>query len=149
MKDAQILLEKVTNWAESNPAILGVALVGSHARGEARADSDIDLVLLASQPQDFIDQPEWVKKFGEVKSFTVEDWGLVTSLRVYYKDGLEVEYGLTSPEWAKEPIDEGTRRVICDGMRILLDREGLLGRALEVVAAISPDCTNPQSRELC
>ena len=62
-----------------------------------------------------------------------EDWGLVTSLRVYYEDGLEVEYGLTSSEWAEEPIDEGTYRVIRDGMGIYSDREGLLGRALEIV----------------
>jgi len=55
----------------------------------------------------------------------------VTSLRVYYVDGLEVEYGLASPEWASIPLDEGTQWVISGGMRILLDREGRLGRALE------------------
>lgn len=133
MKQAQILLEKVSKWAESKPAIIGVALVGSYARDEARVDSDIDLVLLAARPQSFINKPAWINEFGAVKSYTVEDWGLVTSLRVYYEDGLEVEYGLTSSAWTEEPIDEGTRRVISDGMRILLDREGLLGRALEVV----------------
>ena len=133
MKQAQILLEEVTKWAEDQPGIIGVALVGSYARGEARVDSDIDLVLLAARPQDFINKPAWINQFGAVKSYTVEDWGLVTSLRVYYEDGLEVEYGLTSSEWAEEPIDDGTYRVISDGMRIFLDREGLLSGALEIV----------------
>lgn len=132
-KQVRILLKEVTKWAESRPEILGVALVGSHVRNEARVDSDVDFVLLASVPQEFINKPEWIKDFGLVKSYTVEDWGLVTSLRVYYKDGLEVEYGLTSSEWASEPIDEGTRQVILDGIQILLDKAGLLGRVLREV----------------
>ena len=131
--EVQILLNEVRRWAESRPEILGVALVGSYARNEARADSDVDLVLLASRPQEFINQTEWIKNFGVVNSCTVEDWGLVTSLRVYYEDGLEVEYGLTSSEWASEPVDEGTSQVISDGMQILLDKAGLLDRALREV----------------
>lgn len=132
-KEVQILLNEVTKWAENKSEILGVALVGSYARHQARDDSDVDLVLLASAPQDFINNPEWIKNFGSVKSYTVEDWGLVTSLRVYYTDNLEVEYGLTSPEWASEPIDEGTRRIIFDGMQILFDKTGLLDQALKEV----------------
>ena len=131
--EVQILLKEVRKWAESRPEILGVALVGSYARNEARADSDVDLVLLASIPQEFINQTEWTKNFGVVKSCTVEDWGLVTSLRVFYEGGPEVEYGLTSSEWASEPVDEGTSRVISDGMQILLDKTGLLDRALREV----------------
>ncbi len=68
-----------------------------------------------------------------MKSYEVEDWGLVTSLRVYYQKDLEVEYGMTSSEWVSEPIDEGTFRVIADGMKILFDKLGLLDRALRVV----------------
>jgi predicted nucleotidyltransferase len=124
--EVQILLNEVRKWAESRPEILGVALVGSYARNEARADSDVDFVLLASVPQEFINKPEWINNFGVVKSCTVEDWGLVTSLRVYYEGGPEVEYGLTSSEWASEPVDEGTSQVFSDGMQILLDKAGLL-----------------------
>ena len=131
--EVQILLKEVRKWAESRPEILGVALVGSYARNEARADSDVDFVLLASIPQEFIKNPEWVKNFGVVKSCSVEDWGLVTSLRVFYEDGPEVEYGLTSSKWASEPVDEGTSQVISDGMQILLDKAGLLDRALREV----------------
>jgi hypothetical protein len=57
-----------------------------------------------------------------------------SQLRVYYKDGLEVEYGFTSSEWVRSPIDEGTRQVISDGMQILLDKEGLLSQALKATS---------------
>jgi len=70
-----------------------------------------------------------------VKSYVVEDWGLVTSLRVYYEDGLEVEYGVTSSQWVNLPLDAGTRRVIADGMQILVDKRGWLCRALREVTS--------------
>lgn len=133
MVDVGEFLDSVTRWAEARSDLMGLALVGSYARDEARADSDLDLILLAHRPRDFIDEPGWVARFGSVRSCTVEDWGLVTSLRVHYEGGLEVEYGLTSSIWATPPIDAGTARVISDGMRILLDRGGLLGAALEAV----------------
>ena len=48
IKKVKDLLNAVTKWAEGNPGILGVALVGSYARDKAKVDSDIDLVVLAS-----------------------------------------------------------------------------------------------------
>ena len=129
------LLNTVIKWAEGKSGILGVALVGSYARDEAKVDSDVDLVLIASTPKELIDKPEWIKEFGDVKSFKIEDWGLVTSLRVFYRGDLEVEYGVTTSEWASEPIDECTRQVIADGMKILLDKSGLLDRALKEVSS--------------
>jgi hypothetical protein len=91
--------------------------------------------LLASQPQNFVDEPEWIKFLGLVKSYEIENWGVVTSLRVYYEADLEVEFGLTSSEWVNLPLDEGTGRVISEGMEILVDKEGLLGRASKEVQA--------------
>ena len=133
-KQVKKLLNAVIEWAEGKPGILSIALVGSYARDEAKIDSDVDLVLLASTSKEFIDKPEWVKKFGNVKSLKIEDWGLVTSLRVFYQGELEVEFGMTTPEWASKPIDEGTRQVIADGMKILLDKPGLLDQALKEVS---------------
>jgi predicted nucleotidyltransferase len=133
-KKVKDLMNTVVNWAEIRPNILGIALVGSYTRDKARVDSDVHLLFLASTPEELIDKPEWVKEFGNVKSIKVEDWGLVTSLRVFYQDDLEVENGITTLEWARKPLDEGTRQVIADGMRILMDKSGLLEQALKEVS---------------
>ena len=53
-------------------------------------------------------------------------WGQVTSLRAFYKDGLEVEYGFSTRDWANVPMDAGSVRVVSDGMRILFDPLGIL-----------------------
>jgi predicted nucleotidyltransferase len=128
-------LDRVSDWAAHQPTIAAVALVGSHARGEARPDSDIDVVLLCEEPHAFLAHTSWIHYFGEVERCHTEEWGVVTSLRVYYTEGLEVEFGMTTLAWAAFPVDSGTRHVVAQGMRILWDREGLLARLQEAVSA--------------
>lgn len=123
----QKLLEDVVAWATQEASVVGVALVGSHARGAARPDSDVDLVILTLDLQPYLDDTSWLERFGNVASCKTEDWGLVTSLRVLFEDDLEVEFGLTTPLWAGLPVEAGTRRVVGDGMRILYDPKNRLG----------------------
>jgi hypothetical protein len=56
--------------------------------------------------------------------------------RVWYGDGLEVEFSLTDPGWASLPPDPGTQEVVSDGAQILFDREGTLAMLL---ASITPN----------
>lgn len=114
-------------WATGRPEVRAVALVGSHARGAARPDSDVDLILLAERPEDLTENVEWLNGFGRVRRLAVENWGRVTSLRAWYASGLEVEFALARAEWATAP-DVGTRRVVADGLRVLLDRDGVFER---------------------
>jgi len=90
--DAKNFINQVIDWAKSEKGVLGVALVGSHARGEARLDSDIDLVIISSDPYRYIDDSSWISSFGEIKNCKTEDWGILTSLRVFFLGGLEVEF---------------------------------------------------------
>ncbi len=121
-------LSQVKTWAEQQPDITGVLLVGSYARGTARPDSDVDLMVLTTSPQRYLDDFAFAGRFGTVSRWAIEDWGKVTSVRVWYVDALEVEYGITDPDWAAQPLDAGTRRVISDGMRVVFDRDGSLNQ---------------------
>jgi predicted nucleotidyltransferase len=121
------LLTQVKQWAEQQPDITGVLLVGSYARGTARQDSDVDLVILTSNPQRYVDTISFAAQFGVPAKWEKENWGRVTSMRVWYQEGLEVEFGFALPDWAAQPLDAGTQRVISDGIQIVFDRFGLLG----------------------
>ena len=123
----QFLLD-FTEWARDQSNIQGVALVGSYARNAATENSDVDLVIIATGPDAYLKDPAWAGRFGSIKRQQVEDYGKVTSLRVWYEDGLEVEYGLTDPTWTVQPIDEGTGEVISGGMRVLYERGDILSR---------------------
>jgi hypothetical protein len=58
----------------------------------------------------------------------IEHYGLVTSIRVWYVDILEIEYGITDERWVSLPLDEGTRQVMADGIRILFERGNILSQ---------------------
>jgi predicted nucleotidyltransferase len=123
-------LSAVVQWASGQPDVIAVALVGSYARGSVRPTSDVDLIILTSCPQQYLQVTDWAATFGPIAKQTIEDWGKVTSLRVWYEQGKEVEFGITTPEWVAHPIDEGTWKVISDGIRILFDRYGFLAAAI-------------------
>ena len=123
-------LDDITRWATARPDILALALVGSYARNAAHETSDVDLVLISMQPDYYLNSRDWLQQFGAVEKQQVEDYGLVTSLRVWYSNGLEIEYGLTDERWAAEPLDEGSRQIIADGIRILFEREAIVSRHL-------------------
>ncbi len=115
-------------WASAQPDVQGIALVGSYARGTAGDDSDIDLVILTEQPSNYLENILWIERFGLVQKHQIEDYGKLTSLRVWYQNGMEVEYGLTMPDWATLPLDAGTREVMHGGIKVLFERGRLLSR---------------------
>jgi Streptomycin adenylyltransferase len=125
------LVRAVTSWAENQVDIAAVALVGSHARGNARSDSDVDFVIMCAKPARYLRDLNWISAFGVTQEMSVENWGNVQSVRAFYSEGPEAEYGITSLEWVTFPLDEGTITVLQDGVVVLLDRDGGLTRALE------------------
>lgn len=129
------LLDAVVDWVRVQPDACGLALVGSHARDTARPESDIDLVILTPRASDYVAATDWAMRFGVVDRIDVEPYGALTSVRVHYAGGPEVEYGFAAPSWADAPLDAGTREVLRDGVRILWDRDGVLA---EAVAASRP-----------
>lgn len=121
-------LNAFVTWASAHSDVQAIALVGSYARGDARDDSDVDLVILTNQPQRYIEDLKWIERFGTVKQPQTEDYGKLTSIRVWYQNGLEVEYGITTPDWAALPLDPGTQRVLGGGMMVLFERGNLLSQ---------------------
>lgn len=124
--DVDPFLVDVKQWAEALPDITAVLLVGSYARGSARVDSDVDLVILTTNPQQYVASVSFAEHFGTVLKSETEDWGRVISQRIWYQNGLEVEFGFALPDWASRPLDEGTRNVISNGAQIVFDRDGSL-----------------------
>jgi 3-methyladenine DNA glycosylase AlkD/predicted nucleotidyltransferase len=127
----QAFLDQVVCWAGERADLRAVLLVGSYARNAATGASDIDLVLLADEPGNYLADTSWINRFGQPVRQQVEDYGRLTSLRLWYRDGREVEYGLTAPDWASQPLDEGSDRVIMDGAKVLYEREQLVSPLVE------------------
>lgn len=134
MQAAEAFIEAIAHWAAGRKDIEAVALVGSWARGTARPDSDVDIVILTTHPEAYLGDRAWLRAFGDIESVYAEDWGLVQAWRVVYAGGLEAEIGITTHMWAHtDPVDAGTALVVRGGIRALADRHGRLRALIEAV----------------
>ncbi len=134
------ILETVANWAKIRSEIFALALVGSHARGEATADSDIDIMAIAFNPQFFRQNHDWMHEINwesinyKILTFNDAQYGAVWSRHIYLDDlsnnltsKLKVEISFGLPSWASvNPIDSGTFNVVSRGCKILYDSQGIL-----------------------
>ena len=134
------ILAQVTRWAANRDDIVAIALVGSWARGTAREDSDVDLVLLTPHPLWFrrtdrwLNQIDWHAIGSQVATWRDADYGVVWSRHLRLADGTEIEFGFGPLTWASvDPVDPGTLQVISDGCRILFDPQGLLEKLVKQV----------------
>lgn len=123
----------IAEWSKSNPLIRAVAVVGSWARKEAQADSDLDMLLLATEPKSFYPDTHWLEdiEFASgrylIKEKTLIQYGIVWSHHLFFESGEELELAIAPLDWAKtDPIDEGTANVINNGCEILVDKDDLL-----------------------
>ena len=116
-------LDKVKSYAEENDMINAVVLVGSYARGEEKEDSDVDLTIISTTPKLLIADNQFIDSFGKVMKTQRENYGRVTSIRVWYENNMEVEFGITSPLWISKPLDEGTFKILKDGYKVILDKK--------------------------
>jgi hypothetical protein len=89
----------------------------------ATETSDIDLIIILDDPHSYLENTGWLQDFGMVERKQMEDYGVVTSLRVWYSDGKEVEFGLTTPAWIGPPLDVGTLKTIRAGLQVIFERE--------------------------
>lgn len=129
--EVEQVLRRIVEWAEGRPDVRALALVGSYARGTAAGTSDVDIILLTTCPEVYIDSDDWVEQLGNAELVATRNWGGITERRLRAHGGLEIDLGIGSPAWASTtPIDPGTARVVSSGMTALHDPMSLL-RALQ------------------
>ena len=139
--EVRAVCRSVAGWAAARPDVVAVGLAGSWARGAARPDSDVDLVVLTEVPERWVRADDWIAAAvgPDVTPVRTRAWGVLTERRVRLTSGLEVELGIVPREWAAEPVDDGTARVVRDGFRVLHDPEGVLRRLLAAVPGPAAD----------
>ena len=137
------VLNVVTSWLDGVDDVLAVALVGSYARGAARPDSDVDVMILMRDPAELRRDTRWVHAIPWARigrrlvRWEDADYGAAWSRHVLLAndrgparvDGrvLEVELCFAGPSWARtSPVDDGTHYVMKKGCRVLRDRGGLM-----------------------
>lgn len=110
-------------YAENTSHIESILIVGSYARGTNKENSDLDIVIITSNKSDTITKQDFTQEFGEVYKQQTEYYGACTSVRAWYSDGKEVEFGIVEPSWIATPLDIGTYQVLSGGYKLIVDKK--------------------------
>jgi len=133
-RHAAQLVGDLTRWAQQEPAVQAVCLVGSYARGAERLASDVDVMVLSADLDAHGPVSGWFQRLRPgSRLLRVATWGPVQEQRWRLRCGLVAEIDLGPVGWAGVPLDGGTRRVLADGHRILHDPRGMLARAVSAL----------------
>jgi hypothetical protein len=136
-----LLSDALRDWARLRADILGVAMVGSYARGTAGPESDVDFVVLTTAPAsyragDWPTQIAWPAGDDVRPEWSDVSYGALWARHLAFASGTRVEVGFAAPTWAQvAPVDPGTWAVVSAGCVVVWDPSGLLAALLRVVDA--------------
>jgi hypothetical protein len=134
---ADSLTKLVAEWVRRTPELRALAVVGSRARGNPRPDSDLDLLVLAADPEKYRPGLLWTDRihfgaagFSLVAAKTAR-YGAVFSHHLRLSPRADVEVSFAAPGWAAtNPIDAGTLQIVRTGFAVAVDKDGLFQRLL-------------------
>lgn len=127
------LIERVAAWAEPRADLRAAIIVGSYARHEQPADrwSDLDLLLVTTNPQFYLATSDWLAAIGEPWLTFLESTavGSLVERRVLFADALDVDFSIVPFEIFQQMLTAGlsadVRSVFQRGMRVLFDKDGV------------------------
>jgi aminoglycoside 6-adenylyltransferase len=124
-------IRRFSDWAISRADVRAVVLVGSNSRRDHPADewSDIDILLIASNPQSYLDSTAWLASFGKPLFNIVErtTTGEIWVRRVLYESGLDVDFIVLTPQAVRQnyPGLPDVIEILQRGRQVLIDKDEL------------------------
>jgi uncharacterized protein len=139
---ANAIISAVAAWALAHEDIRAMALVGSWARGNPHQGSDVDLLLLSDHADAYRRRRKWLSEIDfegagyRVVSTEIATYGVVWSRHVALVPTGKVELTFARCSWARiKPVDVGTRSVVKDAFRVILDKDRILAMLLDAVTS--------------
>lgn len=141
------LIERIGNWAEKEANVRAAVIIGSRARADHPADewSDLDVVVLARDPDPYVRGKTWLEAIGALWLSLVEPSpdGRAMERRVLFAGGLDVDFAFSHFEpfysmlvSGQIPPDVGD--MLRRGYRFLVDKEALAGLVPHLDAPAQP-----------
>jgi predicted nucleotidyltransferase len=141
--EARDLLAIVRRMVEARDDLRALAVCGSWARGCPRADSDLDLLILAREPSEWRTDLDWLRDLPfeqtgfAIRAVETTTYGAAWSAHIRLGFNIELEVTFAETAWASDaPLDSGTLRVVTDGIVVEVDKDGLLAKLVETCSPI-------------
>lgn len=129
MLSCEQIMNNFVQWAQDQPDIRVVLIIGSRSRVDHPADqwADLDLLFVTTDPYRFLTKTDWLDQLGTPWLTYVEDDAGVLERRVLFEGGVDVDFVPLSLEQIEKmmgvdllPLED----VILPGIRVLLDKDG-------------------------
>jgi hypothetical protein len=127
------VLDRVPVLVTMHPEIVAVALVGAWATGAGTDASDIDMVVIASDPTALLATDDWHRMVNESAQLVrSSSFGAITERRLRLTDGMQVSVGIAAPGWlSTKPMYPATAQVLAGGTVVVHDPKGMLQAAID------------------
>lgn len=127
------LIERFVGWAEPRVDLRAALIIGSYARHEQPADrwSDLDLLLITTDPQFYLSTSDWLAAIGEPWLTFLESTavGGLMERRALFASGLDVDFSVVPFDLFQHMVTVGmfteVTAVFQRGMRVLFDKDGI------------------------
>jgi aminoglycoside 6-adenylyltransferase len=127
------VLDRFLSWAHLQPDVRAVVIVGSRARMDHPADafSDLDLVVVTTDPNRYLWETDWLKPLGTLWLTFLENQAVGEGLerRVLFEGALDVDFIPLPNEAVRRMALEGwtpeVAAVLRRGFRFALDKDNL------------------------
>ncbi|MCL1905908.1 MAG: aminoglycoside 6-adenylyltransferase [Clostridiales bacterium] len=150
MSDFTGIIKNFTAWGSSCKNLRAAIIIGSQARTDDPADaySDLDLLLLADDPEYFLASDKWLEQIGHYHiSFTEDTLGGAKEKRVLFDGALDVDFNILTKDAMHAAIQNGQAAgILGRGYRVLLDKDGFAA-SLPPVTGASRAFAMPSEKE--
>lgn len=127
------ITKRLVRWAGEQPDLRAILVIGSRARLQAPADrwSDLDLVLVTTHPQRYLDGSDWLDALGpRWLTFTeATATGGLTERRALFDGALDIDFVPLPAEDFRRMLRQGfppaVASVLARGLRFILDKDGM------------------------
>jgi aminoglycoside 6-adenylyltransferase len=139
MLNYEFLIERITNWADATQDVRAALILGSRARSDHPADvwSDLDVLVFARHPDQFIQSSAWAKDIAPTWLTFVERTadGRSWERRTLYEGGLDVDVALNPVESLDDILQTmppDVADIIRRGVKVLVDKDGQLAQIQKI-----------------
>lgn len=124
------LESRISTWAATEPLVRAVLVCGSRARGTADSFSDLDVLILSSDPHRYITDSSWLESFGTTLLVYADSTGPGDhEWYALYEGGIKLDAVILAVDDPAETLESllltyPYQGVISRGIRVVFDRFG-------------------------
>lgn len=153
------LIDQFTTWAETRSDIRAAVIVGSRSRIDHPADewADLDIIVVTTDPNRYTSTSDWIGNVGNPLLTFIEPTagGEEKERRVLFEGMLDVDFAIFPENKFRETAQLLTQKkippqvavqisnVFCRGMRILVDKDGMLAQLQKLIPSLETQFPRP------